>query len=102
MVELLNEFRSLTVAQRLNLELTDLEKLIHEILFLEKLAYRPAGIMVKLEFEKPLPMVNLDASKMKQAVLNLCKNAVEAMTNGGCLTIRAHRVGAMVALAIAR
>ena len=32
----------------------------------------------------------LDPDKMKQVILNLCKNAVEAMPQGGCLTVKGY------------
>jgi signal transduction histidine kinase len=35
-----------------------------------------------------LPLIMADANKLKQVVLNLCKNAVEAMPAGGTLTLR--------------
>lgn len=98
---LLNEFRSLALPQTLDLELTDLKKVIQEVLAGQKMAYRAAGITVKLDFENGLPAVELDAAKMKQAILNLCKNAVEAMREGGYLTLKAHRAGQMVVLEIA-
>ena len=88
---LLKDFRSVALAQSLNLELTDLEKLVRETLRRENVAYRSVGIRVKFDIENSLPAVALDAAKMQQAVLNLCNNAVEAMTSGGCLTIKAHQ-----------
>jgi PAS domain S-box-containing protein len=100
LASLLNEFRSLALPQTLNLRLTDLATIIREVLAMEKLAYRAAGIAVKLEFEDGLPAIELDAAKMKQVILNLCKNAVEAMQNGGSLTIKAYRTGQSVLLEI--
>ena len=97
---LLKEFRSLALPQTLDLRLTDLEGIIQEILAVEKIAYRAAGITVKLAFENGLPTIELDAAKMKQAILNLCKNAIEAMGKGGCLTFKAYRAGPMVVLEI--
>ncbi|MET0502209.1 MAG: ATP-binding protein [Candidatus Binatia bacterium] len=97
LVSLLNEFRSLALPQRLDLKLTDLQKLIEEILASEKIAYRDAAITVKTSFEDGLPRIKLDAAKMKQAVLNLCKNATEAMRQGGCLIVKlSHCQGMMV------
>lgn len=37
-----------------------------------------------------LPPVLLDRDKTKQAILNLCKNALEAMPDGGCLTLKGY------------
>jgi signal transduction histidine kinase len=97
---LLNEFRSLALPQTLDLELTDLKKVIQEVLAVQEPAYRTAGIAVKLELENDLPAIELDAAKMKQAILNLCKNGIEAMRGGGCLTLKAYRAGQMVILEI--
>jgi RNA polymerase-interacting CarD/CdnL/TRCF family regulator len=97
---LLNEFRSLARAQTLDLKLTDPLQAIEEVLALEKIAYQAVGITLKFEFENALPPVMLDAAKMKQAILNLCKNAVEAMPGGGTLTFRGYHSGPMVVLEI--
>ena len=35
-------------------------------------------------------MIRIDPAKIKQVVLNLCKNAVEAMRGGGCLMVKAY------------
>jgi signal transduction histidine kinase len=100
LVELLDDFRSSVPPQRLNLKSTDLEKIVREILALEGTGYRSAGVTVKLDFEDKLPAVEVDRSKMKQAILNLCKNAVEAMTDGGCLAIKGYRSEGNVVLEI--
>jgi signal transduction histidine kinase len=46
-----------------------------------------SGIAVDLDLQ-PLPALMLDSDKMREAILNLFKNAEEAMGGGGCLTIR--------------
>jgi signal transduction histidine kinase len=99
--ELLREFRSLAKPHDLDLQLADLVKIIDEVMAQQRLGCRAAGIAVKLECEKPLPPVMLDAAKITQAILNLCKNAVEAMPNGGCLSIRVYPSGPMIVMEIA-
>ena len=99
LVSLLNEFRSLSLPQSLNLKLTDLQEIIEEILSSEKLAYRTAGITIKTDFES-LPLIRMDSAKMKQVVLNLCKNAIEAMRGGGCLMVKVYRSDLMAVLEI--
>ena len=99
LVSLLNEFRSLALPQSLDLKLTDLQEIIKEILASEKLAYQPAGITIKTDFES-LPLIRIDSAKMKQVVLNLCKNAIEAMRGGGCLMVKVYRSDLMVVLEI--
>jgi signal transduction histidine kinase len=97
---LLNEFRSLARPLSLDLKSTCLRTIIQEVLAVQRLAYQAAGITVEVEFETGLPAIEMDAAKMKQVILNLCKNSVEAMGQGGCLTLKAYRAGQAVVLEI--
>ena len=99
LVSLLNEFRSLGLPQSLDLKLSDLQEIIEEILTSETLACRTAGIAIETDFES-LPLIKMDSAKMKQVVLNLCKNAIEAMREGGCLRVKVYRSDTMVVLEI--
>jgi signal transduction histidine kinase len=99
--ELLRDFRSLANPKDLDLQLVDLAKIVEEVLAQQELRSRSAGIAVKLECENPLPRVMLDADKITQVILNLCKNAVEAMPEGGCLSIRVYASGPMIVMEIA-
>lgn len=100
LVKLLDDFRSATPPPVLILELTDLREMIQELLLVQGRGYRSSGVVVELELEDTLPAVEIDRAKMKQAILNLCKNAVEAMTNGGRLRIAAYRSQQGVAVEI--
>ena len=48
-----------------------------------------------------LPLVMADRDKLKQVLLNLCKNAFEAMPEGGTLTVRLHNFGEHITLEVA-
>lgn len=98
---LLQDFRSLAKQQTLKLQRSDLVKIVEEVLALQKAGCQAAGIAAKLESENPLPPVLLDKGKITQVVLNLCKNAVEAMPKGGCLSIRLYPAGSMVVMEFA-
>jgi signal transduction histidine kinase len=100
LVSLLSEFRSLALPQSLDLQLTDLQGIITEILAAEKIVYRAAGITVKTDFERSSTPVKIDPAKMKQVVLNLCKNAIEAMQTGGCLVVKVYRSESAVVLEV--
>ena len=97
---LLQEFRSLVPTQTLDLKRADFVKITEEALALQMIAYRAAGITVKFDFKDTLPLVELDIAKIKQVIVNLCKNAIEAMPNGGCLTLKGYRSQGMVILEI--
>lgn len=97
---LLNEFRALALPQNLDLQSTDIKRVIEEVLAIQMRIYAAAGCSVRLEFENDLPPVTLDTAKMKQVILNLCNNAIEAMPEGGCLTLRSYHSGQAIVLEI--
>lgn len=46
------------------------------------------GVWVEREFPEKLPTLQLDKGQMHQAFYNLIRNALQAMTDGGILTLR--------------
>ncbi|NOT57642.1 MAG: PAS domain S-box protein [Deltaproteobacteria bacterium] len=101
LANLLAEFRSLSRRQQFTFRPTKLPDVIREVISTEFGLYTERGIAVEQVFAADLPVVTVDPDKLKQVVLNLCKNAVEAMPNGGTLTIRVHHAGEYVYLEIA-
>jgi PAS domain S-box-containing protein len=55
-----------------------------------------AGITVERDYFKDLPPVPLDIVKIRQVLLNLFLNAMQAMPNGGKLTLRTHLMNGLV------
>jgi signal transduction histidine kinase len=45
------------------------------------------NVVTRLDLARGLPMMPLDANQMKQAFYNLIRNACQAMTDGGTLSI---------------
>ncbi len=82
---LLAEVRGYARHIRLELRRTRLTHVVEDVLRLQVLGGR---IHVKRSFGAKLPEIVADADKLKQVFLNLFKNAVEAMPEGGILTIR--------------
>jgi signal transduction histidine kinase len=87
---LLKEYRSFARPQRFRSEPTDLRRIVREVLAHEARSYGAADIEVRTEFSERLPAVAADEERMKQVILNLFKNAVEAMPEGGVLTCRLY------------
>jgi PAS domain S-box-containing protein len=96
---LLNDFRSLARPKQLKLDQTDLPKIVREVLSTGA-AQDHSKIKVIEEFEPDLPLVPANAEKLKQVLLNLCKNAFDAMPEGGTLTVRGKRTDGRVSLEI--
>jgi PAS domain S-box-containing protein len=91
MSSLLNDYRSLARPQTIRLQPTNLRRIVDEVLASNIRPYQDAGIRVEIEFDANLPLVALDPEKIKQVILNLCKNAVEAMPEGGRMILKAYR-----------
>ncbi len=54
------------------------------------------GLTVRVEIDPAVPLFELDRSLLRQAVLNLVKNGLEALSSGGELTIVSRVSGAAV------
>ena len=57
-------------------------------------------IQIVAELPADLPAINADATQIQQAILNLLLNAVQAMPDGGTLTVRAAADASRVRLTI--
>ena len=85
---LIGEFRAASRREKYIFRSTSLDGLVRQIIEMENENYRALGIQVQLHFPADFPLVHADPDRLKQALLNLFKNAVEAMPHGGILTLR--------------
>lgn len=46
------------------------------------------GLIVEARWDRHIPLVPMDAGQIQQALVNLIKNAMQAMTTGGTLTLQ--------------
>ncbi|HJY82403.1 MAG TPA: PAS domain S-box protein [Candidatus Binatia bacterium] len=97
---LLEEFRTLARRQKPHLRPTSLAPLVADLLAVETPAYTARGIKIEQLLPPDLPPIMADSEKLKQVLLNLCKNAAEAMLHGGTITIRAHHSREQVRLEV--
>jgi signal transduction histidine kinase len=84
----LDSFRNFADLRRLTVRPTNVVDLLGEVLRL--IGPQAAQQRVEVTMRSPevdLPWVPMDAEKVKQAVLNLVINALEAMPQGGVLTL---------------
>ncbi len=82
-------------------ELDSLNDLLTELVaFLRPLADRQQSALV-LDLDPELPPLPVDRTMLKQAVINLIKNGLEAVERGGRITVRTRRDEKAVAVTVA-
>ena len=74
-----------------NFELVNLTQIMTETLELCRVDFEKHEIQIVKLFEATLPMVEIDRDRIQQVVLNLCRNAIEAMNDWGQLTLSLQR-----------
>jgi two-component system sensor kinase FixL len=97
---LLHEFRLLARRQDLTVQPLQVGTLVGDVLAAELPSYAESGIRVERIVPPDLPLIVADINKLRQILLNLCKNAVEAMPQGGTLTVRAYNTDDRINLEI--
>lgn len=83
-----------------NLEDGDLNGLISDLLGFVQYELEQADIEVVRDLDEKLPQLKLDAKYFKQAMMNLVKNAISAMPNGGMLRVSTQKRGDQALLRI--
>jgi signal transduction histidine kinase len=95
---LLDDFLNFARQGRINLEPTNLNQELQRILEFFRPKADASGVDLFCYFDPELPSVLLDREAFQGAVLNLLLNALQAMPEGGQLTIRTRTTPAGVAL----
>jgi signal transduction histidine kinase len=91
LLNFLEEFKDITRPSKLQLRPINGVSLVRELLMLEAPHYAKLGIRVEENLAMDLPLIEGDPVKLKQALLNLLNNAVDAMPRGGTLKLDAYR-----------
>jgi signal transduction histidine kinase len=99
--QLVEEFLSLSSVDRVRLETDRPEDVAREVLTLMAPVARERGIIVRDQLSGALPALPLDREKIKQVLVNLVRNAIEAMPSGGTLTIGSDMVDGAPVLRVA-
>jgi two-component system, sporulation sensor kinase E len=87
---LLADFQAISHPQRLNIQPVELVRLMRELTSLVMPGSLKQKIRIVEHYAADLPHVHGDPDKLKQAFINLIKNACEAMPHGGTLTTKAY------------
>jgi PAS domain S-box-containing protein len=95
---IINQFLRAIRPTKPDFQKRDLNEVIQETLAVMKGEIADRDILVENEFAPNLPRVLMDQAQMKQAVYNVIKNALQAMTAGGILRIQTEATDAHVVM----
>jgi len=90
---LVGDFLLFSRTDRLQYRPADLTALVDEVVQLLEPEAAELGVTVRrLSIGDPVPLLQMDAEKMKQVVINLLRNAFEAMPDGGEVRVESGAV----------
>jgi two-component system sensor kinase FixL len=98
--KLVAQFGTISRREKYDLRPNALPNLISDIIAMQAPYLAHHGIHVENSIASGIPLLNIDGDRIKQALLNLIKNAAEAMPDGGKITIEAFAHDDVVVLEI--
>jgi signal transduction histidine kinase/putative methionine-R-sulfoxide reductase with GAF domain len=99
---LVGDFLLFSRANRMQYAPASLEELTDEVSRLLRPEARQTGVTVRRQRlgSEPLPTLAMDAEKMKQVVINLVRNAIEALPEGGVVVVETGVVDGQARLVV--
>ncbi len=98
---LVEEFLSLSSIDRISLTEVQPEEVMREVMALMTPVFRDRKVTVSEETGPMLPRIFMDREKIKQVLINLIRNAIEAMPEGGSLKLTTRYNDGHLALEVA-
>jgi signal transduction histidine kinase len=98
---LTEEYLAFARFPRPHFEEESLNQLVRELAdFVRPVAMRQ-GLVIDVQADPDVPMMEIDRGLLRQAILNLVKNGMEALSRGGALTIESRVSGESVEIRVA-
>ncbi|HEX9778330.1 MAG TPA: ATP-binding protein [Geopsychrobacteraceae bacterium] len=98
---LVSELLHFSTMSELKLAPGQVREVLQDSLFLMRKQCERSGIRIEEHIDAKLPLLALDAGRLKQVFLNLFSNAIDAMPDGGVLTLTAQRRNNSVTVSVA-
>lgn len=98
---LVGELLHFSTMSELKLSPGRVQDILRDSVFLMRKQCERSGIQIEECIDGDLPLISLDASRLKQVFLNLLSNAIDAMPDGGVLTLTAERSANSVKVIVA-
>lgn len=85
---LVDDFLMFSRTNRIHFQPASLDAVVDDVMHLLRPEARSQGVTLRRQqLGDPLPALRMDVEKMKQVVINLVKNAMEAMPEGGSVIV---------------
>ena len=98
---LVGDFLQFSRSNRVQYRPASLDELLDEVMRLLRPEARAASVTLKRQrIGEPIPDLRVDPEKMKQVVINLVQNAIEAMPGGGVVTVESGLVGGRATMVV--
>ncbi len=88
---MLYQVRDFTRPRTLNKKYCPVNQLVSDTLKMFEDEMENSKISIRLNLSQDLPQVSIDRDQIKQVLINLIKNSMEAMCSGGMLTVGSDR-----------
>jgi signal transduction histidine kinase len=98
--KLVNEFLQFARPPRLEVLPITPNAVVRSVVALVAKQAASSGIDIRTRFAQELPPIMLDGEQMKQALLNLVINAIQAMPDGGQLELATERAGSTFRISV--
>ena len=97
---LTDEYLAFARFPRPNFEEDSVNELLEDLAdFIRPVAFRQ-GLTLEVVVDPAVPLMEIDRGLLRQAILNLVKNGLEALSTGGALTLASRREGDTVEIAV--
>ena len=90
MNEIVEQFLSLSRPFLLERKPASLDKLLKNLIVLFREEASSQGITVQEEMDPHLPLIKMDEERLTQVFINIMKNGMQAMEQGGILRVETH------------
>ncbi|WP_167577835.1 PAS domain-containing sensor histidine kinase [Ammoniphilus sp. YIM 78166] len=88
---IVSEFMLLAKPHVLNFQPKEVGTILNHVITLANTQAILNNVVIETDIEPDLPLISCEENQLKQVFINVIKNAIEAMTDGGTLRIQAGR-----------
>ncbi|WP_187370774.1 PAS domain-containing sensor histidine kinase [Bacillus timonensis] len=89
---IVSEFLILSKPQGIKYESQNIKLILNNITSILETQATLKGIQLISEYDLNIPFINCEQNQLKQVFINLIKNAIEAMPNGGEIIVKAKKI----------